>query len=206
MAHTTRTGACTSGSVSMRGVPDYCDECEKGRMKVPYGYVCSECGTTYYAFDDTMYVERVWLHRKSKHSRARWMEKRVKSKVPMVPHGDLNLIVCDFKLIVDTIISESLSKGANLTRYDYYIIRIVSRNRLDGHVKISLFKDLCAGKRRDEYDDMLYGKVFPALSWDCGCSCPMYLNWRKRKGMGNVKKEDGRRTRRGRRKDVPNCI
>ena len=56
----------------------------------------------------------------------------------------------------------------NVSRYDYYIIRLASRK--------------CAKliKTKKKFDDRLFGTTYPILGWDKNCYCPYYLKWKKR--------------------------
>ena len=65
----------------------------------------------------------------------------------------------------------------NVSRYDYYIIRLASRV---GAKLIKKPTDLTHSETRDAFDDRLFGYVYPSLGWDKNCKCPYYLKWKKK--------------------------
>lgn len=64
-----------------------------------------------------------------------------------------------FNKIFDTMKHNNLIKGLNLLRYNYYIIRIASKN----------------GKTKGYFDDRLFGQVYKILGWNIDFKCPYYL-------------------------------
>ena len=56
----------------------------------------------------------------------------------------------------------------NISRYDYYIIRLAS---CIGAKLIKKPKDLVLEKSKKHFDDRLFGTVYPLLGWDKNYKC-----------------------------------
>ena len=65
----------------------------------------------------------------------------------------------------------------NVSRYDYYIIRLASRKCAK---LIKKPNDLVHIKTKKKFDDRLFGTTYPILGWDKNCYCPYYLKWKKK--------------------------
>ena len=72
--------------------------------------------------------ESDWMKKKSVHTYRRWMWKRLRDR-SVATHNEIGLIVSDFHKIVSVLREEGLIKR-NVSRYDFYIIRICSRKRI----------------------------------------------------------------------------
>ena len=75
---------------------------------------------------------------------------------------------------------EILIKGRNVSRYNYYIIRLCSRRGIPLNCHL---KDLIESKTKEKFDDRLFGIIYNKLGWDSEaakkCECRYYLNWLK---------------------------
>ena len=160
---------------------DFCADCDLSKIKTSYGYACGNCGRSSVELVPypPSFVPNVWLsRRKSKHSRIKWMERRVKLVAPMIHQDDLNTVITDFTSILKVLQDDDESAVAKpaLTRYNFYIIRIMSRNKIVSYNK-ELFRDLNEGSRKNSCNDALFGYVYQKLGWDVGCECPIYNKW-----------------------------
>ena len=161
--------------------PDFCVDCNLSKIKTPYGYACGKCGRSSVELVSypPSFIPNVWLSkRKSKHSRIKWMERRIKLVAPMINSNDLYTILQDFTSILQVLQDDDESTVVKpaLTRYNFYVIRIISRNKIVGYNE-ALFRDLNEGRRKDVCNDTLFGHVYPKLGWDVGCECPIYNKW-----------------------------
>ena len=70
---------------------------------------------------------------------------------------------------------EKLINGKNVSRYNYYIIRLFNRRGipLKCHVK-----DAAGSKTKKMFDGHLFGIIYRKLGWDKDCNCLYYLAWR----------------------------
>ena len=124
----------------------YCSDCKVDRIIADHAFV-----------HEGQWIDNIWLKykKKSVHSRNRWTYKKLCRCVEdqCIDH------ICD-----DFIKEEKLISGRNVSRYNYYIIRLCSRRGipLKCHVK-------------DMVDDRLFGVVYPQLGRDKYCNCLYYL-------------------------------
>ena len=151
--------------------PDFCYPCSMNKFKTDYGFACPKSGRCEFCCDLVPFVKNIWMKKKSSHYRRRWIEKVLRNK--SIDWDSTKIICRDFKKIVQVMMKLNLIKGRNLSRYDYFIIRIISRNGLTGKCPLSLFRDLKVGKTKDVFDDNLFGIVYPQLGWDIECTCPL---------------------------------
>lgn len=86
-------------------------------------YVCVECGKVGYEMVQ-QWVDNIWLNRKtSVYTRSR----HIRATVEQYAHPQhRSSIVSDFIGVVDIITKHEMIKK-NISRYDYYIIRLASR-------------------------------------------------------------------------------
>ena len=73
--------------------------------------------------------------------------------------------------VVDIMIKHGMI-NKNVSRYDYYIIRLASKIRAE---LIKKPTNLAHIKTRKLFDERLYGSVYPLLGWGKNCKCPYYL-------------------------------
>ena len=84
------------------------------------------------------FIKNIWMKKKPHHSRSRWIAKILRDKFI-----DGNTA----EVIVRVMIDKSLNNGRNLSRYEYYIIRILSRRpELSKLGYEERFKDLKIGR------------------------------------------------------------
>ena len=86
----------------------------------------------------------------------------------------INIIIDDFRKIVDIMKKEKLISGKNIARYNYYIIRLCSRRGIPLNCHL---KDLIEYKTKNKFDDQLFGIICTKLEWDKDCNCPYYIKW-----------------------------
>ena len=134
-------------------------------------FVCVNCGEVIYYEMVPECVENIWLNRKkSQYIRSRHIRARVEEYV----HDNYrSSIVSDFMEVVKIMIKHGMI-NKNISRYDYYIIRLACRI---GAKLIKKPTDLTHNETRDAFDDRLFGPVYPLLGWDKNCKCPYYLKW-----------------------------
>ena len=70
---------------------------------------------------------------------------------------------------------EKLITGRNVSRYNYYIIRLCSGRGIPLNYHL---KDLIESKTK-KFDDRFFGIVYEKLEWDKDCNCSYYLKWFK---------------------------
>ena len=147
----------------------YCTGC-KLELKIIDGlYICEECGEEYGSVMFNDRVDNIWMHRKkSVYIRSHNIRSRIKK---FVNHSHLWSISEDSLKVVDIMTKHGLMKK-NISRYDYYIIRLSSRISA---ILIKKPKDLVHRKTRKIFDDRLFGRVYPLLGWDKNCRCKYYL-------------------------------
>lgn len=68
----------------------------------------------------------------------------------------------------------NLIKGHNISRYNYYIIRLCSRRNIQ---LLKEIPDMKNSKTRHKFDDNLFGVVYKELKWDTKYDCPYYKEW-----------------------------
>ena len=119
------------------------------------------------------WIENIWLHRKkSIYIRNQNIRSRLKKHIH---HSHLRYVFDDFLKVVDIMTKHGLIKK-NVSRYDYYIIRLSSRIN---EILIKKPKGLVHRKTRKIFDDRLFGRVYTLLGWDKNCKCKYYLKWKK---------------------------
>ena len=84
----------------------------------------------------------------------------------------INIIIDDFEKVLDIMRKEKLITGRNVSRYNYYIIRLCSRRGIPLNCHL---KDLIESKTKEKFDDRLFGIVYKKLEWDKDCSCSYFL-------------------------------
>ena len=110
----------------------YCYECKKHRVKVQDGfYTCTTCGETEYGHVEN-FIPEIWMKNKSVHSRKRWFVNKVRE---FVDSKYIGMISHDFMSVVNVMIKHHLIKGKNVSRYEYYIIRLASRRNINPNKK-----------------------------------------------------------------------
>ena len=118
------------------------------------------------------WIENIWLLRKNSISiRSRNIRSRLKK---YVHHSHLHYVFEDFLKVIDIMTKHGLIKR-NISRYDYYIIRLSS------HINALLIKkrkDLVHNKTRKILNDRLFCRVYLLLGWDKNCECRYYLKWK----------------------------
>ena len=77
--------------------------------------------------------------------------------------------------VVDVMKKEELFNGWNVSRYNYYIIRLCSRR---GNPLKCYLKDMADSKTNKIFDDGLFGIIYSKLGLDKDCNCLYYLAWR----------------------------
>lgn len=157
---------------------NYCVKCNIDKLRTNYGYACPKCGECVFLCVAVPFIKNIWLRNKSQHSRTSWMQKRLQNKD--VPWNIIPVICNDFNDINRIMMTEMMLKSRNLSKYDYYIIRIISKNQLGDKVDIKIFRDLKEGGIKDTFDNRLFGKVYPKLGWDVDSICPHFLEWKSR--------------------------
>ena len=155
--------------------PGWCFPCELNKLRTHYGFACPKCGEAEFLCDAVPFVENIWLKQRSRHSRMRWLEKMLRDKG--VTWNAIQVICGDFRKILQVFMNKGLIKGRNLSRYDYFVIRIVSRNKLSNVCADGSLRDLKKGRVKDAFDSKLFGVVYPELGWDKQCKCPYFLEW-----------------------------
>ena len=98
-----------------------------------------------------------------------------KKRLECIESQYINIILDDFMKVLDIIRKEKLITRRNLSRYNYYIIRLCSRRGIPLNCAL---KDLIESKTKKS-DDRLFGIVYKKLQWDKDCSCPYFLKWFK---------------------------
>ena len=143
-------------------------------MKIIDGiYNAIVCGTVGDSVMVNEWIENIWLHRmKSIYIRSRNIRSRLEK---YVHHSHLRYVFEDFLKVVDIMTTQKLI-NKNISRYDYYIIRLASRI---GAILINKPKDLVHRKTRKIFDDRLFGTVYSLLSWDENYKCKYYLKWNR---------------------------
>ena len=111
--------------------------------------------------------------KKSVHNRSKWMYKILKE---CIDSQYTNIINDDFVKVLDVIRKEKLISGRNLSRYNYYIVRLCSRRRIPLNCHLN---DLIESKTKKDFDDRLFGIVSKKLEWAKHYSCPYFLKWFK---------------------------
>ena len=66
---------------------------------------------------------------------------------------------------------EKLITGRNVSRYNYYIIRLCSRRE----IPLNYLKDLIESKTKEKFDDRLFNIIYNKLEWDKDSNCPYFL-------------------------------
>ena len=84
----------------------------------------------------------------------------------------INIIIDDFEKVLDVMRKEKLISGRNVSRNNYYIIRLCSRRGIPLNCHL---KDLIESKTKNKFDDRLFGIIYKKLEWDKDCNCPYYL-------------------------------
>ena len=103
-----------------------CEEC-KGRIIINEELrVFTICGVYHgYLHVSEKPGEYDWMKKKSVHKRNKWMEKRLRERG--VHWSKVDIIVHAFNLIVTELRKHIVH---NVSRYDYYVIRIYSRRQI----------------------------------------------------------------------------
>lgn len=104
---------------------EYCDNSDEAKVLQSDGcFSCPICREVE-GYRSQDFILQIWLKcEKSIHKKDKWFEKKVKyviQKYFKVTTNDLNMID-------DTIKQQNLMKGWNLSRYNYYVFKIASRN------------------------------------------------------------------------------
>ena len=86
----------------------------------------------------------------------------------------INIIIDDFEKVLDVMRKEKLISGRNVSRNNYYIIRLCSRRGIPLNCHL---KDLIESKAKKKFDERLFGMVYKKLEWDKDCNCPYFLKW-----------------------------
>ena len=60
--------------------PDFCYPCSINKFKTDYGFACPKCGRCEFCCDSVPFVKNIWVKKKSRHSRRRWMEKVLRDR------------------------------------------------------------------------------------------------------------------------------
>ena len=119
------------------------------------------------------WVDNIWMNRKkSVYIRSRHIRNRLEK---YVHHTHIRYVFEDFLIVVKIMVVYKLI-SKNVSRYDYYIIRLSSRINA---ILIKKPKDLVHRKTRKIFDDRLFGRVYPLLGWDKNCKCRYYLKWKR---------------------------
>ena len=84
----------------------------------------------------------------------------------------ISIITDDFEKVLDVMRKEKLIKGRNISRYNYYIIRLCSKRGIPLNCHL---KDLIESKTKEKFDDRSFGIVYKKLGWDEKCECRYYL-------------------------------
>ena len=151
----------------------YCSKCEIELKIIDGIYICDVCGTVGDSVMVSEWIENIWLRRKkSIYIRSRNIRSRLEK---YVHHSHLRYVFEDFLQVVDVMTKHRLIKR-NISRYDYYIIRLSSRINA---LLIKKPKDLVHSKTRKIFDDRLFGRVYPLLGWDKNCKCKYYFKWKR---------------------------
>ena len=153
----------------------YCTKCEIELRIIDDGlFICDEYGEVYDSVMVSEWVDNICLHRKkSIYIRSRNIRNRLEK---YVHHSHLLYVFQDFLKVVDIMTKHGLIKR-NISRYDYYIIKLSSRINA---LLIKKPKDWVHSKTRKIFDDRLFGRVYPLLGWDKNCKCKYYLKWKKK--------------------------
>ena len=88
----------------------------------------------------------------------------------------INIITDDFMKVLDVMREKKLISCRNVSRYNYYIIRLCSRRGIPLNCCL---KDLIESNTKKVFDDRLFGVIYKELGWDKKCICRYYLNWLK---------------------------
>ena len=158
----------------MMNIALYCYDCDMKRIVVDGSYTCKKCSviSDNYLTNGGEWVENIWMkYKKSVHNRSKWMYKKLKE---CIDSQYIN-IIDDFMKALDIIRKEKLISGRNLSRYNYYIIRLCSRREIPLNCTL---KDFIESKTK-KFDDRLFGIVYKKLEWDKDCSCSYFLKWFK---------------------------
>ena len=94
--------------------------------------VCTACGVRQFIHVGERPGERDWLKNRSVHTYRRWMEKRLRDRSVVWEH-EIRIVVQDFHDIVSVLRKERFIKR-NVSRYDFYILRICSRRGIKRRV------------------------------------------------------------------------
>ena len=150
----------------------YCYDCNMKKIVVNGYYTCKKCGVVggNYLISGGEWIENIWLkYKKSVHNRSKWMYKKL---LKCIDSQYINIILDDFMKVLDIMRKEKLITGRNLSKYNYYIIRLCSRRGMPLNCTL---KDLIKSKTKKRFDDRLFGSVYNKLEWDKDCSCPYFL-------------------------------
>lgn len=83
-------------------------------------------------------------------------------------------MIKDFNKIVDMMKEHNLIKVRNLSCYNYYIFRLVSKNNIP---LINKQNDLKHNRKTKNYFDYRLFGISKMLGFDKDCKCPYYLKW-----------------------------
>ena len=111
--------------------------------------------------------------KKDMYIRSRHIRNRVRK---FVHHKYQSSIVSDFLDVIRIVTQQNFIKK-NVSRYNYYIIRLASRKCAK---RIKKPDDLVHIKTKKKFDDRLFGTIYPILGWDKNCHCLYYLKWKKK--------------------------
>ena len=134
---------------------NYCKKC-KIEMKIIDGiYISDKCGRVGDTVVVNEWIENIWMCRKkSIYIRCRNIRNSIETYVHKI---HVRYVFEDFLKVADIMIKYGLIKK-NISRYDYYIIRLCSRINA---ILIMKPKDLVHSNTRKIFNDRLFGRVYP---------------------------------------------
>ena len=120
----------------------YCTKCEI-EMKIIDGlFICDECGAVGDPVMVSEWIDDIWMNRKkSVYIRSRHRRKRLEK---YIHHSHISYVFKDFLSVVRIMFIHNLM-NKNVSRYDYYIIRLSGRI---GAISIKKPKDLVHRKNQ----------------------------------------------------------
>ena len=156
---------------------EYCYKCNTDRLLDQDGgyYVCQVYGEVGGYKNQESFIPQIWRKQRSEHKRNKWFAKVLRR---YVNQRDVSILFNDFMKVVVELKKNKLIKK-NISRYDYYIIRLATRRGIkllksSNHLKEN-------SNIRVKFDDLLFGIVYRELGWDKNCNCPYYLIWENKR-------------------------
>ena len=149
-----------------------CCECGGYLIHINPGVtVCKVCFVEEYEMVPG-FIEEIWRYQKTSHSRRRWFVNKVGE---FSDRRHVRTLADDFARVTSALEARGMiggkGSGRNVSRYEYYIIRLCSRRAIKPK---STPKDVKTPEIRSRLDDELFVAIYPILGWDNDCACSYY--------------------------------